>query len=1219
MSSVIFRHRLQNWWELSKYHEDHGSELTYDEFIETVQYQIDKKIAKTKDNKIFNEKYHLDGFQLVFERHQWQALIETMKELPKHYYPVLTIHATSNPSQLQSIGKWGYLMPGDSHPESGYPVSMANGNYYGDGIYSSTEFKTSSWYSFIDLDQAVQVIVNLQLVGDMCIIDDSYGNISGDDSDDDSGDDSDYWSYDYGSYITSIINEKYSDGYHTRTPAVHGHDVARTFVSASPRYITPLMIITARPDWNHAKMAEYLMVNHKSDKVSKGNKKQKQSKGQDSVHELISLSPNPSYAMWWKMASNCSVTLRQICDDYYLVQDAPSPKSEKTVKSHLVVPASSHSLMTLTNFVKILGKADVTIYNQNEIGFKNYGSVDGDQFLSHFKASVAERQVSQLDLYQPLDRVFSKIETGDPDTINIVYLLVNQSWSITTQINAIMEAHSMYLKAKQVVIKLIFMNPCLTNEMMSGCHFIKLHLQNLGHFEVFSHAIDQNLPLETCLEILQSEIANITPAVKYCIPYPLGRVHQGFLSRLDQPPTWDAKITTCTIYRGSQIPCIYIDSVLHKTKFVKTDLAQDDCDSFRDQSLSAILVILCQFRNYVMAHTERILRLMPSIDNLCQAYLKLAETETNPSTLKQSIWKLNGIVSELQTYAKANFKGAWFEHLTSLKFGRSIIRRAHNGLMITADHLKELQCVLKQRKPFKEASDVLGFDPSVGFALNLSRSNASEVEPWLIRVNLLSTEANCSVMEMYRFVELGERLKSDAQPLCEYDVLILNKDRHPLIHQMHLAYTFTRNPYLCIPGQDLALLTVAWTHQVETLMKQTGHPQVEARLVQCIDLYRRVKLAFSQGSHLNALLDQILLSEDAQVLKYLTETNHVSSISQILGLLTQYEAQPLFTSHKNQHRFAFALLAEAVMRSTRVMIRGSGLGQCASQTMIRKAFKLKSETDLQSYQFQLNKAVKKSHQCYAENYTNTTPFTVVAVYGFLKFMHTGQQNRLLTAYQTGEISMREFLATHLPNCDKYETQVALYLQGLRYHSGSSRQDVKFDDPHQIIADLLDEQLRLIKHEQLIRSTARDRIDQRRIARLALAEPYLEFHAGLPRLFTQKEVDELNLNRSVEDQLILKETGLLKYHCCFANCPLYLTCVATANDLKMDSTHGLDRHMNPCRYLGTYIKGLHQFAKQVAKHSLSKFEELMTEYAKRDGSVSWLTVNEIKALWESYHK
>lgn len=70
MSSFIFRHRLQNWWELSKYHADHGSELTYDEFIETVQYQIEKKIAKTKDNKIFNEKYHLDGFQLVFERHQ---------------------------------------------------------------------------------------------------------------------------------------------------------------------------------------------------------------------------------------------------------------------------------------------------------------------------------------------------------------------------------------------------------------------------------------------------------------------------------------------------------------------------------------------------------------------------------------------------------------------------------------------------------------------------------------------------------------------------------------------------------------------------------------------------------------------------------------------------------------------------------------------------------------------------------------------------------------------------------------------------------------------------------------------------------------------------------------------------------------------------------------------------------------------------------------------
>jgi hypothetical protein len=159
---------------------------------------------------------------------------------------------------------------------------------------------------------------------------------------------------------------------------------------------------------------------------------------------------------------------------------------------------------------------------------------------------------------------------------------------------------------------------------------------------------------------------------------------------------------------------------------------------------------------------------------------------------------------------------------------------------------------------------------------------------------------------------------------------------------------------------------------------------------------------------------------------------------------------------------------------------------------------------------------------------------------------------------------------------------------------------------------------LIAHEQLIRSTAQDRIQQRHIARLEFSRPYLEYHDGLPRLFTENEISMLNLTRSAEDQLVLKPTGLLKHHCCFPNCPMYLVNLATINDIKSNQAHGINKHMNPDRYLGYYIKGMHHCAQQFAKKPFTKFEELMTIYiSKQPLQLNWFGNSEMKSLWQSY--
>lgn len=82
----------------------------------------------------------------------------------------LTFHSTNSISKVNSIIKYGYLIPGMKHPTFGWKLSMSCSNLYGDGVYSSPDFNTSSWFSLLDVDKAIQIIVNLVLPGVVKIV-----------------------------------------------------------------------------------------------------------------------------------------------------------------------------------------------------------------------------------------------------------------------------------------------------------------------------------------------------------------------------------------------------------------------------------------------------------------------------------------------------------------------------------------------------------------------------------------------------------------------------------------------------------------------------------------------------------------------------------------------------------------------------------------------------------------------------------------------------------------------------------------------------------------------------------------------------------------------------------------------------------------------------------------------------------------------------------------
>jgi len=117
------------------------------------------------------------------------------------------------------------------------------------------------------------------------------------------------------------------------------------------------------------------------------------------------------------------------------------------------------------------------------------------------------------------------------------------------------------------------------------------------------------------------------------------------------------------------------------------------------------------------------------------------------------------------------------------------------------------------------------------------------------------------------------------------------------------------------------------------------------------------------------------------------------------------------------------------------------------------------------------------------------------------------------------------------------------------------------------------------------------------ARRARKALFMQTHGGIPRLFTQAEVADLNASRSPLDQIELQGTspGLLRHHCCFPRCPLYLVDLRTAKDRAVGTAsaqkgphapprrHGLLKHLSfytepDC----SYLPGFHATALQILK-------------------------------------
>lgn len=136
--------------------------LNFDKFKDELNKQILRKANAIGHTHVcFDDNYTLQNLDIILERHVYEQIpINNSK-----YFCVLTFHATSSTTKINSICKHGYIIPGLTHPTKGYSIHMRTGRLYGDGIYSSNDYVTSEWYSFLDLNDSVQLIVNIVVPG----------------------------------------------------------------------------------------------------------------------------------------------------------------------------------------------------------------------------------------------------------------------------------------------------------------------------------------------------------------------------------------------------------------------------------------------------------------------------------------------------------------------------------------------------------------------------------------------------------------------------------------------------------------------------------------------------------------------------------------------------------------------------------------------------------------------------------------------------------------------------------------------------------------------------------------------------------------------------------------------------------------------------------------------------------------------------------------------
>jgi len=142
----------ENWFQLRK-NEGDNSPLNYDTFMKELEVQVKKNLLQDL------KQFVIADLKVVVSEKKYYSIDSINSE----YLPTLSYHATTSTSNVNSIVNHGYLLPSEVHPTSNQKIKMANGNFYGTGIYSflNKDYVLRLADQYRDDNRDLQIIINL--------------------------------------------------------------------------------------------------------------------------------------------------------------------------------------------------------------------------------------------------------------------------------------------------------------------------------------------------------------------------------------------------------------------------------------------------------------------------------------------------------------------------------------------------------------------------------------------------------------------------------------------------------------------------------------------------------------------------------------------------------------------------------------------------------------------------------------------------------------------------------------------------------------------------------------------------------------------------------------------------------------------------------------------------------------------------------------------------
>lgn len=620
----------------------------------------------------------------------------------------------------------------------------------------------------------------------------------------------------------------------------------------------------------------------------------------------------------------------------------------------------------------------------------------------------------------------------------------------------------------------------------------------------------------------------------------------------------------------------------------------------------------------------------------------VAAMQTN---LREALNEVSTATLLFASTAATATKAEWICKPLDFKFGAKMLKRAGKSLLLIGDDRDVLlqakrECHLAVDSPHESLVEML-YTTRLGcdaVRVKVVRTDVSAIDPFLVKILMVSSEVvpDERTMEIMQEIDLGVVRKDVAWGMRVPDALLLEPSkpaRSRILFKAFNASMLTRNPTLQLPDQYLALVFASFVRSCEQLMKwrdvqSSKLPDYTADTVlPFIHTTRRifqVMQSFAMRDQHSARLQHVLRGwklDDGEFASWVgpkTETTGVASVAEAVCVAC------LFPEHASSYK-RVALVAEAVARQVRVVVRKRRL---VARRMLRGALGIPEESvrsDHSNGQVDLALGYNYTLNFFSQPcQTNCSVWAVVASLALGALLARNESDMgIFHHLQHHQVSMSAFLQANLdPTLEAKPKlfQVALFAQAVDSITREERaeraegymalllgagtratlESMAKKERGEMYLDYVMEQQRLLRQGKLASSR-----ELRRAIASAEQMRFVASHHQAPRLFQPYEVSQLNLARAKTDQLELDDSsGLLRHHCCFEHCPLFLVNLATGKDALLGTRNGLFRHLSKCQRPDPeyYVKSLHLVCKAwiVAPNHHAKLRCTRAEFTAKLG-------------------